>query len=403
LTSREGSGVRCLQFVMDAAFPPMSGADLRNARNAIALSALGPVLTVNLLGEAAFPPPGIATHALDLPAGTRPWAFLKSDHPTVFEMGSELLKQIERVWDRFDPDLVLLEGVALSDILDIARRRGTKIIVDMHNLESEIVAESLKRRQLRTKLATIASTLRKVRSSVAADIRAFTEADQVWVCSRRERGALASLGRGASQAPRGTVRVIANPVPDEAAFDLPITPDRYAGAGLIFVGHLNYPPNVEAVGVLVDDLLPGLRSRGVEASLLVAGRQPKKPIRALRNRPGVTLLGDPETVTDLLGRAGYAPMPIRSGSGTRLKALEALAAGAVVCATAKAVEGLELEPGRHFLAAETAKEMADALVRGLAEPDSMAEMAGEGRRFVAERYSAQGRDAAIRLAVEVLF
>jgi hypothetical protein len=71
-------------------------------------------------------------------------------------------------------------------------------------------------------------------------------------------------------------------------------------------------------------------------------------VRQICAKHGLCLVASPPDLPDLLASAGYAPIPLRYGGGTRIKVLEAMAAGLVVCATEKAVEGLSLQDGRHF-------------------------------------------------------
>jgi glycosyltransferase involved in cell wall biosynthesis len=87
-----------------------------------------------------------------------------------------------------------------------------------------------------------------------------------------------------------------------------------------------------------------------------------------------------------VARAWCEVVPLREGSGTRLKVLEALALGTPVVSTSKGIEGLALEHERHVLVADTPESFADATLRVLAQPELRARLSEAGRCRVAELY-----------------
>ncbi len=151
---------------------------------------------------------------------------------------------------------------------------------------------------------------------------------------------------------------------------------------LLFMGKLDYQPNRTALRFLADDVLPRLESSGGRWRLLVLGG----PIPAGPWPTSFVFAGRVPDVAPYLKRANVCVAPIFSGSGTRLKILEYLAAGRPVVATPKAAEGLAVEHGRHLLLADGTA-FAEALVR-LARDRGYAEaLAQAGRELVATRYS----------------
>jgi glycosyltransferase involved in cell wall biosynthesis len=111
------------------------------------------------------------------------------------------------------------------------------------------------------------------------------------------------------------------------------------------------------------------------------------------------LIENPPHLPELLERAGYAPIPLRFGGGTRIKVLEAMAAGLVVAATEKAVEGLGLQAGEHFLPGSDAGELASKVIDLAKRPQAAAEMAESGRTFVRDNHSSAAIEKAVRQAV----
>jgi len=107
-------------------------------------------------------------------------------------------------------------------------------------------------------------------------------------------------------------------------------------------------------------------------------------------------------VRPYLAESGAVPIPLFDGVGTRLKALEAFAAGVPVVSTSKGIEGLGVEPGTHFLRAEDADEFVVALTRLWSEPATASTLVEQARSFVAERYSWDVARRAVGQALERL-
>jgi glycosyltransferase involved in cell wall biosynthesis len=154
------------------------------------------------------------------------------------------------------------------------------------------------------------------------------------------------------------------------------------GAAVLFMGLYLYRPNREAVDFLVKSVFPLVRERCPEATLAVLGQGIPYSGEWLVTPGSIPHAEVPAFATAC--RAGVAP--VFSGSGTRLKILEYMAAGLPVVASGKGAEGLEMAAGEEYLAAETAGEFAGQIVRLLREPDLAAVVAGRGRARVKERY-----------------
>lgn len=398
--------MKILQFTVDCPFPPVSGGEIRNAANARALAALGEVLTVSFIGAPALaPPPNIRHRVIEAARGRGPW-HRRGPHPTVHVIPADEWAEAASIWKAFAPDLVVIEDIALSQLLALAREHGGRTVIDLHNIDSRTVADRIGGMPLWQRLRRFRENRSKIAQARDADILAAKTADQVWVCSEADRATLLALGPADGvKAPGGKmidIKVIANPIPDETVLSLPIDARRYEELRLCFIGHLGYFPNIDAVKQIGGQMAPRLAASGQPWSITVAGKNPRDIVRQLCATHGLQLVENPPRVPDLLGRAGYAPIPLRFGGGTRIKALEAMAAGLVVCATEKAVEGLGLEAGTHFLSGRDAGELATRITALAAEPRRAAGMAGAGRAFVRDRHSLAAIERTILRAVESL-
>jgi polysaccharide biosynthesis protein PslH len=177
-------------------------------------------------------------------------------------------------------------------------------------------------------------------------------------------------------APATRVVVVPNGVDAEA-----LTPSP-PGAAALFVGLLSYAPNRDAVSWFAREVLPCLGADAPE--VLVAGRDPGAELQQLAAAlPQLRLLGFVPDLGPLYARAGVFVNPMRGGGGTRLKVLEAMAAGKAVVSTSIGAEGLALTPGRDVVVADTAAEFA-AAVRGLLADRGQAARLGQAARALVE-------------------
>jgi polysaccharide biosynthesis protein PslH len=156
---------------------------------------------------------------------------------------------------------------------------------------------------------------------------------------------------------------------------------------ILFLGSLDWRPNQDAVRLLLDDIFPRVRAAEPQATLALVGRKPPDWLRtATADRPGVELHADVPDVRPFLHGAGLLAVPLRIGGGSRLKILEALAAGLPVVTTTVGVEGLRLMPNEHCTAADGPEAFVAALVATLREPSRALEQAARGRERVLAEY-----------------
>lgn len=317
------------------------------------------------------------------------------DGPTVAPLAPEGIATLIAMVRRLEPDFVLFEGVMVLAALIALRAEfpALRLIVDMHNVESALdLANACARYPAPLRPLVRHARRRRLEAARAAERRAGGLADALWACSEEDARALRGLGI------RAPVHVVANPVPSWA-LDMLATTWTPRGQDLLFVGHLGYGPNKRAVAELCRVILPALTRLRPDTRLHVCGRAPGARLARMVAAHGHKLTADPADLRPAYARAAAAVMPLREGGGTRLKALEALAAGCPVVATAKAVEGLGLVPGHHYLAAEHPKDFVAALLRLDAEDGLAHALAAEGRRLIAARYAGIPRRQALRRAI----
>ena len=149
---------------------------------------------------------------------------------------------------------------------------------------------------------------------------------------------------------------------------------------------MDYRPNVDAALWLVNEILPLIRHRVPDVTVTLVGQQPSPRLDALRTIAGITITGRVESVVPYLSAAAAYVAPLRMGSGTRLKLLEAMAAGSPIIATTTAAAGLMPDAKVAMLIADGAAPFAEAVIGLLTSPDKRAEMVSAGKVAVRAHY-----------------
>jgi len=158
-------------------------------------------------------------------------------------------------------------------------------------------------------------------------------------------------------------------------------------ARLLFLGSLDWRPNLDAIRLLLDTIFPRVKQQVPNATLALVGRHPPDWLRTRAARDdGVELHANVADVRPFLASCGMLVVPLRIGGGSRLKILEALATATPVISTRVGAEGLCLEPGRDLTVTDGPEMMAEAVVRGIRQPYELEDAAESGRRVVLDRY-----------------
>ena len=146
------------------------------------------------------------------------------------------------------------------------------------------------------------------------------------------------------------------------------------------------PPNANAAHFLATAVLPAVRQEIPDARLVIVGRDPGPDVLALaRAGTGVEVAANVSDVTPFYRDANVLAVPLQSGGGTRLKILEAFAAGVPVVSTPVGCEGIDAINGRHLAIADRG-DFATAVVRVLKTPQLASTLAQRARMLVRQQY-----------------
>ena len=336
-----------------------------------------------------------AVHAVQIP---RPrglldrlrWAapFVFSRYPlSLCQIYFEPIRRLlQEVVDATAFDIIQVEHSSLSIYLDKLRLRGIPAtILTMHNIDYLRSARVLANqrpglRWLYMKLDSI-----KFRAWELAALKGF---DHVITMSQLDRDLLLA------DSPQLKVSVVPNGV-DAAA--VPYVAPLPSSERVVFVASMDSDANHDGAMFLVQDIWPLVTAKRPAARLFIVGRDPRSELRSLHNGQDIVVTGKVDEVLSFYRDAAVAVVPLRSGGGTRLKILEAMAAGLPVVTTTVGCEGIEAKAGVHALFADDPAAFAAAVVRLMDERALALRLSAAAREFVERVYDwgviAAGHDA----------
>lgn len=183
--------------------------------------------------------------------------------------------------------------------------------------------------------------------------------------------------------PNLQIEVVPNGVDTELHTPLPY---EAADPSVMFVGKMSYPPCTDAAVYLGDTLFPKLQKRIPELELWLVGREPVPEVTRLES-PRIHVTGQVESVVPYYERSQVALVPLRSGGGTRLKILEAMALGRPVVSTAVGAEGLDVTDGENILIADDPDEFIEKTYQVMTDEALRKRIVANGRHLVERSYS----------------
>lgn len=176
-----------------------------------------------------------------------------------------------------------------------------------------------------------------------------------------------------------------------------------AAARILFPGTLSYGPNVDGASWFCREVLPRVREAAPDVELDIVGRDAVPEVLELGRLPGVRVHSDVPSMGPHFSAARVVVVPLRLGTGTRLKALEALAASRPLVGTSIGLEGLGLVDGVHARVADGPGEMTSAILELLGDRAVAQGLAVAGRELVEDRFGWDrvGKDFVDAMTAEV--
>ena len=264
---------------------------------------------------------------------------------------------VQRVLDETAFDVVVYDFVHAA-VLRPARTRASRDARELcftHNVEAEILERHAQKAE--------GALMRRIWASQAAKMRRFESAalasfDGVIAVSERD-------GREFRRAYGiADPRVIPTGVDlDFFSWQPPAAPDALHPPTAVFTASMDSAANIDGVRFFIGEVWPLVLAQQPDARFVVIGRNPPAALlREAEGVAGVRFTGYVDDVRDHVRPAQVFVMPLRVGGGTRLKAFEGMAMGCPVASTTVAIEGLDVTPGEHYLLADSAPDLAAAVL-----------------------------------------
>jgi glycosyltransferase involved in cell wall biosynthesis len=156
---------------------------------------------------------------------------------------------------------------------------------------------------------------------------------------------------------------------------------------ILFLASLDWEPNIDGLNYFLSDMLPDIAVQRPDVRLTIAGRRPSPELRRrIENLANVNFVGEVQDVRPLLQKAAVVIVPLRVGGGSRLKILEAMAAGKAIVSTSVGAEGLSVQNNVHLQIADTPAEFSSAVLSLMASPETRRRLGTAGRHLVEQKY-----------------
>ncbi len=187
----------------------------------------------------------------------------------------------------------------------------------------------------------------------------------------------------AQHCPEDTIKIIPNGV-DITHYQPDFTAE--ASAHLIYIGSMDWYPNEDAVAFFSTEVLPRIQEKVPDVAFSIVGGNPSGRVQKLAERDGVVVTGRVPEIKPYFAEATVFVVPLRIGSGTRLKILEALAMGKAIVSTTVGAEGLDLKDREEIFIADAPTDFADAVTRLLTDSELRRRIGENGRARVERDY-----------------
>lgn len=309
----------------------------------------------------------------------------KAVFPRGLRNASRVLRRVPPLVDRFAGfgdalraaiegrryDVAIVEHFWCAPYAEILRPACDRLVIDLHNIESIWHERSA------AEGGAVARAIHAsfARAAAALEARLLPKFDLALVTSTPDRRFLED------RFPVPPVAIVKNTIPMQP---LPAVP---RDDEIVFSGYMEYAPNEAAVLDFAAEIWPLVSEYRQNTHWKIVGKSANRFKEALAKVPRARLVSDPEDAMIEIASASVAVVPLRVGSGTRLKIVEAWAVGTPVVSTTLGAEGLECEPGRDLLIADEPEEFAKKVIALLEDPGLAREIGSNGRRRYEAAYT----------------
>jgi glycosyltransferase involved in cell wall biosynthesis len=286
----------------------------------------------------------------------------------------EMQSAFDRLVGDFKPDVVHIDHLQMAQFVNF--NAGYRTVLDHHNVESMIIK-------------------RLAQTSESAPTRFYAALEwpklrnyELDVCRRTHRVLTVS------EEDRSMLRDLAPELDNIECVPIGVDVDYFqhtqrteGSKNILSIGTMYWPPNVDSMLYFCREILPAVKSEIPDCTVTIAGQRPVESIVSLASDPCIHVTGYVSDSREMSKGCGVFVVPLRSGSGVRVKILNALAMGLPVVSTSVGAEGLAVKSGKHLILADTPTDFARAVVDVLRSPDLANDIGRNGRALVCDLYS----------------
>jgi len=276
------------------------------------------------------------------------------------------------------PDVVVVD-FPHADVLMPARIDAASVMFT-HNVEAEIFERHVQRSTGLWRLVWANQSHKMGRMEQQSlgrydSVVAVSERDRDVLAKRYELPAVAAIDTGVDL--------------DFFAMNPPEPPPDADGGTIVFTATMSWAANVDGIVFLLEDVFPILLRARPNIRAVIIGRNPPAALseKIAERRLNVTLTGFVDDIRPYVAQANVYVIPLFVGSGTRIKAFEAMAMGRAVVSTTLGIEGLDVTDGENFVRADDAEAFAHAILALMADDTMRNQIAAAARRLMEERFS----------------
>jgi Glycosyltransferase len=274
------------------------------------------------------------------------------------------------------PEIVQIEGIYMCPYIPVIRKHSdAKIVLRAHNVEYILwndIAANEKNMLKRIYLKIQAKRLKKY------ELEQLSKVNGITTVTNYDLGVLAPYTKltNIKVVPFGLY-----PLPYEEPSNVNLN-------AIAFIGALDWMPNQEAIVWFLNEAWPKIFKRFPDLRFHLAGRNaPNHLVSLAKQQEGVVFHGEVPDSKVFLSQFSLVIVPLFSGSGIRVKIIEAMQHGKVVIASTKAADGIPAIPGKHLIIADSAEEFLTAIANFMEHPETIAQISSDAKAFIQENFN----------------
>jgi glycosyltransferase involved in cell wall biosynthesis len=281
-----------------------------------------------------------------------------------------------------DYDIIQLETLFLAPYTDLIRKNtAAKIVLRAHNVEHEIWQRMAANEHFLPKKWYLNLLAHRLKTFEIEKINAY---DLVVSITDRDRNCYLNLGSTTQNivAPVGVKLNTANLLQSSIPSPQPPTPKNLK---IGFIGSLDWLPNIEGMEWFLKEIWCEVARQNPDISLHIAGRNMPKYWQQ-HSYPNVEMIGEVSDAHAFINAHDMMLIPLLSGGGMRIKAIEAMWLGKPVITTTVGIEGISGTHGTHFYIADTQADFIKAIDYFQEKPAQIALMGAEAQQFISTHF-----------------